>query len=214
MPDKNPPSPDQAAAFLAEAYNLPDEESMQQFYARWAEEYDNQMINLQYLSPGKIADKLMASLTDKDARILDIGCGTGLTVRKLHEHGYHNLYGIDLSPDMVRVAGSRGFYRGLTAGDVTEPLAYEAGYFQGVISSGTFTHGHVGPEPLAEIARILSPGGVLACTVHQDLWQARGFEQRFAELENSGELEKVSLEIDRYFADKEKEGWFCVYRRT
>ena len=214
MPDENPPSPDQAAAFLAEAYNLPDEESMQQFYARWAEEYDNQMINLQYLSPGKIADKLMASLTDKDARILDIGCGTGLTVRKLHEHGYHNLYGIDLSPDMVRVAGSRGFYRGLTAGDVTEPLAYEAGYFQGVISSGTFTHGHVGPEPLAEIARILSPGGVLACTVHQDLWQARGFEQRFAELENSGELEKVSLEIDRYFADKEKEGWFCVYRRT
>ena len=214
MSDEKPPSPDEATAFLAEAYNLPDEQSMQQFYARWAEEYDNQMINLQYLSPVKIADKLMANLADKDARILDIGCGTGLTVRKLHESGYHNLYGIDLSPDMVRVAGSRGFYQGLCAGDVTEPLPYETGFFHGVISSGTFTHGHVGPEPLAEIARILSSDGILACTVHQDLWQARGFEQRFAELESSGDLTRVSLEKDRYFEDKEKEGWFCVYRRS
>lgn len=35
---------------------------------------------------------------DKNARILDFGCGTGLLLRFLHQKGYTNLHGIDIDP--------------------------------------------------------------------------------------------------------------------
>ena len=200
-------------AFVTEAYNLKDQQSMQAFYAKWADKYDAQMAGLKYLSPGHIADLLMAALQSSDSKILDIGCGTGLTSRSLFDAGYRELYGIDLSEDMVRVAESRGIYRSLTAGDVNLPLPYDDDYFDGVISSGTFTHGHVGPEPFDEICRILRPGGVIACTIHDHLFESRGFKARLDELESQNVLQCLSLTMDRYFADEDPEGWFCVYRK-
>lgn len=38
---------------------------------------------------------------DKDAKIVDIGCASGETIRRLHSHGFSNLYGIDNSEAMI-----------------------------------------------------------------------------------------------------------------
>ena len=115
---------------------------------------------------------------------------------------------------MVRVATERDIYRQLLVGDITMPLAREAATYDGVISSGTFTHGHVGPEPLAEVHRILRPGGIFACTVHQDLWASLGFEVAFERMVASGQFVKLSVRHDKYYSDGELEGWFCVYQKT
>lgn len=200
--------------FVTEAYNLESKKSMKCFYAKWAEEYDQQMVDkLNYVSPGLIAEKMMSCLDNKNARILDIGCGTGLTVWALVEHGFNNLHGIDLSRDMVEMANAKGFYQDLKVGDINLPLDYEDDSFDGVISSGTFTHGHVGPEPLNEICRILKAGGILACTVHRDLWESMGFLNMFKQLENQSVLQCLSLEMNRYYDGNDPEGWFCIYRK-
>ncbi len=217
--DKNPSDPapskkaEDASAFLAEAYDLKDKDSMKKFYARWADDYDNQIENLDYLSPQLIGQAMQKYLTDKNAKILDVGCGTGLTANEMFKAGYTNLYGIDLSEDMVQVAQNRGIYNGVKAGDITLALEYEDNEFDGVISSGTFTHGHVGSEPLYEIFRIIQPNGVLACTVHQDLWQSREFDRVFQDLEKQNQIRCLSLEFDRYFENEEPTGWFCVYQK-
>ena len=201
--------------FLDEAYNLDDEASMMAFYRKWAEDYDRQMLDeLQYVSPTEIAKLLSHYLPERHSCILDVGCGTGLTSTYLAVAGYECLDGIDLSSDMVRVAAGRGIYRELLVGDVTLPLERDDASYDGVISSGTFTHGHVGPEPLAEIFRILRPGGILACTVHMDLWESRGFRAAFEALEQSGRAQCLERNSGIYFADREPEGWFCVYRRA
>ncbi len=205
----------QNTKFLAEAYGLDDEKSTLSFYAKWAADYDQQMIDqLGYLSPTLIAGKMIQHQDNLNSKILDIGCGTGLTAAGLAEHGFKDLYGIDLSAEMVNVAASRGIYSSLKVGDVNLPLDYDDHYFDGVISSGTFTHGHVGPEPLTEISRILKPGGILACTVHGALWEERGFKQKFEKLVSAKILEKLSLTMDQYFNNGEPEGWFCIYRKV
>lgn len=214
------PESDKAGAkgpgtFVTEAYNLEDQQSMKGFYAKWAEDYDHQMLDeLGYVSPALISKALLEQLDTQDAQILDLGCGTGLTVLLLAEAGFRNLHGIDLSEDMVRVAGSRGIYRDLKVGDITLPLDYESGSLDAVISSGTFTHGHVGPEPLTEICRILKPGGTIACTVHKDLWESMGFRDEFERLTEDAVLEQISLQMDRFYESGEPEGWFCVYRKS
>ena len=188
---------------------------MVEFYRKWAADYDHQMLEeLGYTSPTKIAQQLSQQVPDTQAAVFDIGCGTGLTCAFLADKGYTNLDGIDLSPDMVRVAGERGIYRELLVGDVNQALERDDESYDAVISSGTFTHGHVGPAPLDEIFRILKPGGILACTVHQDLWTSMGFEAKFAALVAQGVASRVSCRMDSYYKNGPDEGWFCVYLKT
>ncbi len=202
-------------AFVREAYALEDDNEMVDFYKKWAENYDHQMlVELKYISPALIAELLHQHLSDSNANILDIGCGTGLSCRLLAEKGYTKLDGIDLSPDMVQVAEQRGIYRELLVGDVNEMIKREDASYDGIISSGTFTHGHVGPEPLDEILRILKPGGIIACTVHLDLWETQGFKSKFEELVNTGSISCLSFHQDKYYEFGEPEGWFCVYQKS
>jgi predicted TPR repeat methyltransferase len=201
--------------FVNQAYSLDDDDKMVDFYRNWADDYDHQMLDeLGYTSPITIARLLDEYLPDKNARIFDIGCGTGLTCVFLHQQGYRALDGIDLSPDMVRVAENRGIYQDVLLGDVNQPLEIADNSYDAVISSGTFTHGHVGPGPLHEIFRILRPGGILACTVHMDLWQSKGFEASFESLVATGTAERLHLELDKYYKSGDLEGWFCVYRKN
>ena len=210
MPEVKGPSD-----FVDEAYHLGDEASMVEFYRKWARDYDHQMLDeLGYTSPFTLAAMLAEQLQNPAAEIFDVGCGTGLTCVALAEQGYSALDGIDLSPDMVRVAAERGIYRELLVGDVTRPLQRDDASYDGVISTGTFTHGHVGPEPMIELVRILRPGGVLACTVHGDLWQSMGFDACFESLLDSGAVEQLRLEFMPYYRDHDPEGWFCLYRKT
>ena len=40
----------------------------------------------------------------KDTKILEIGCGTGRFIQYLSSRGYHDLYGIDQSQEMIEIA--------------------------------------------------------------------------------------------------------------
>ena len=210
----SPTTPKGPSEFVSEAYNLDNDVKIVDFYSKWADEYDHQMIDvLGYTSPITVAQLLCDYLPDKNARIFDIGCGTGLTCKFLHQQGYDHLDGVDLSPDMVRVAQDRNIYRHVRVADVNQPFAIVGGSYDAVVCSGTFTHGHVGSEPLDEIFRVLKPGGILVCTVHNDLWRARGFEAKFESLINTGAIECLFLEQGNYYQEGESEGRFCVYMK-
>ncbi len=200
--------------FVEEAYSLESKESMVEFYQKWADAYDHQMLeNRRYLSPTLIAELLLKYLPDPQAAILDLGCGTGLTSKLLHSLGYHNLDGLDFSKDMLRVARNRGIYRDLIEADLNQPLDLPEACYDAAISSGTFTHGHVGPEPLQEVFRILKDKAVLACTIHLDLWQSRGFAGKLQDLIDKKSIRCLYREQDRFYANGDPEGWFCVYQK-
>ena len=62
--------------------------------------------------------------------------------------------GTDISPEMLEVAESKKVYRRLFIGDLTARLDVESGSYRSVVSSGTFTTGHVGPDALDEVLRL------------------------------------------------------------
>ncbi len=94
-----------AKAFLEQAYQASDANKQAQFYSKWASQYDAQMVDgLAYRSPQALADLLMPHLPNQEALILDIGCGTGLTVQSLYEAGFTHLHGLDRSLEMLTIA--------------------------------------------------------------------------------------------------------------
>ncbi len=200
--------------FLADAYGLDDKEHMVEFYEKWADDYDHQMMdNLRYLSPGRIAQLLIDHLSVPQPEILDIGCGTGLTSLPLHDHGFDRIDGLDFSADMLRVAGERNIYRQLIEADLNQPLTIADSSYHAVISSGTFTHGHVDATPLDEIFRILEQNGLLTCTIHMALWQTHRFEGHLNQLVDEGSIQCLGKDPGAYFEGGEDEGWFCIYQK-
>ena len=165
-PVKIPPGVNpQAAALLVRAYALQTDDESRALYRDWAETYDNTMLQgLNYQSPALVAGLLAQHLPDRQAQILDIGCGTGLGGQALAEHGFQCIDGLDVSPEMMKVAGRRGVYRQFLTADLNAPLPLANSSQDAMSCCGTFTHGHVDAKCLtscfgfcAQARRLLLP---------------------------------------------------------
>jgi ubiquinone/menaquinone biosynthesis C-methylase UbiE len=100
----------------------------------------------------------------------------------LQPSGIGPIDGTDISQDMLDVAATKGLYRNLFVGDLTQRLPVDDGVYQGIVSSGTFTHGHVGPDALDELMRITAPGGMMSLSINAKHYEAQGFAAKLDSL--------------------------------
>jgi SAM-dependent methyltransferase len=100
--------------------------------------------------------------------VLEIGCGTGVHARLLAAAGAH-VTAVDLTPTAVELTARRLELAGLEA-DVreadAEALPFADGSFDFVWSWGVIHHSESTDRVIAEIARVLRPGGRLAFMVY------------------------------------------------
>ncbi|HQZ05188.1 MAG: class I SAM-dependent methyltransferase [Rhodoferax sp.] len=205
----------QAAALLERAYALDGDAASRALYRDWAETYDDTMLQgLGYRSPAVVARMLGEHLADRQALVLDIGCGTGLAGHKLGELGFVAIDGLDLSPEMMQVAARRNVYRNFITADLNRPLPMRDGSYAGASCSGTFTHGHVDARCLDEVFRILQRGAPFSFTVKLEVWEPLGFKAMLAQLQADGRIAEVVTTHDRHYESSQlPDGVFCVYRR-
>jgi len=100
---------------------------------------------------------------------IDLGCGTGLMADALQGIATA-IDGIDIAPKMIELAGERGLYREVATAEITDFLARatDASYELAVAADVFIYVGRLEPT-LAELARVLPPGGVFAFSVeHAD----------------------------------------------
>ena len=100
-----------------------------------------------------------------DERLLDAGCGTGLTALRIAaRYPGCSVHGIDLSPKMIEVARTDAEKQGLAVdfrvGSITD-LPYPGAFFDLVITNIMYHHLDITEkrQAVAEIARVLRPGG-------------------------------------------------------
>jgi len=202
---------------LARAYALRNDnpEETLKLYADWAETYDQTMIDgLAYRSPRRIAALAAVSEPRRDARVLDVGCGTGLLADCLRGEGFSQIDGLDYSAPMLAVAKREGRIEEAFLRDLNAPLEMEAECYDMLASTGTFTHGHVGAGCLPGLLALLVPGGRLICTVHRDVWDEGGFGSGLQALTDAGVANLRSREADRLFEeDDEPTGWYLVVEK-
>ena len=65
------------------------------------------------------------------------------------------------------------FYITAQAGGADAEFVFQDGMYAGVVSSGTFLQGHLGPEALPELCRVIRPGGFMVFTVSIVEWCIR-----------------------------------------
>ena len=125
-------------------------------YDQWSGSYDQELSDNGYATPARCAAALVSTQTPVNAKILDFGCGTGVSGAAMQTRGFHTLDGCDLSAEMMKIAGTKGLYSKLwqiEAGDEL-PKGYDVIAAVGVISTGAAP-----PETLDIILDALNVGG-------------------------------------------------------
>lgn len=145
------------------------------------------MLDRYYARPGRL-------------RILDAGCGTGGAMSFLAQFG--SVVGVDLLPYALRLAGQRGAARRVCASVAALPLPAAA--FDLVTSFDVLVM--LPPEretaALAEIGRVLAPGGRLLLRVAANDWlrgahdRAWRVQHRYSAGEVRSRLERAGLEVE------------------
>ncbi|MEX3008630.1 class I SAM-dependent methyltransferase [Hoeflea sp. TYP-13] len=203
-----------------DALNLDGQpEHVQQFYDDWAENYEKDVDDIAYAGPSIISglvDKHAVHFGQQDRanlRVLDAGCGTGLAGKELHGNGFREIHGFDLSPEMAARAASSGFYQSAAGGiDLMKAEDhFEGESFDIIVSVGVFTLGHVPPEALEVLARLVRPGGLLVLSTRIEYYDETNYRQVAAGLIERGQMRLVDqLEHANYTSDGS--GHFWVYQ--
>lgn len=185
-----------------------DPEAIRAFYADWAKTYDSDvLLAIGYVGPMIAAEALVKHL-DKNALVLDAGCGTGLVGLELIKNDQTlTIDGIDLTPEMLAMSRKSGAYRKLAEADMCGPLngIAEATY-DGVVCAGVFAQGHVGPDGLDELIRIAKKGAPIVITVRDGAWEANGFKEKIDQLHEDGLIKPLAITHSPYHT---KEDIFC-----
>ena len=186
---------------LHRAYALQSPDDSRKLYGDWAETYDTGFVEARgYV----LHDHVARAFADAGGQgpVLDLGAGTGLCGAALRQYGVDSIDGTDISPEMLQQAETKQAYRSLFEGDILAGLTAPDGSYHGIVSAGTFTCGHVGPDGLDEVARLLRPGGLAVIAVRDVHYVDAGFKAKLDALSPQLELiRKNSVQIYTDAAD-------------
>ena len=150
-----------------------DSQGTAAYYDDWAESYDDTLAQWNYRSPVIVAAMLKQDVPP-GGPVLDAGCGTGLSGRALHDAGFRRITGIDISQASLDVAAQAGVYERLVQVNMQQaPLPLETGEFAAVQCVGVLTYVPDTAAILREFCRVVRPGGLVAFTQREDLFNER-----------------------------------------
>lgn len=172
------PKAENKGGTLEAAYDLSSPDDSRRLYRDWAETYDDGFIVANsYEYPARIAE--IFDQRGGKGPVLDVGCGTGAVAMAL---GARPVDGVDISPEMLAVARAKGAYRDLTEVNLMAWPELPEQAYAGVVSAGTFTHGHVGPEAMIPLTRAAASGALFVIGVNAEVFAQSDFQTVLMEL--------------------------------
>lgn len=164
------------------AYALKTPEDSRKLYRDWAETYDSDFAaENDYVLHIETARAFVQA--GGTGPVLDVGAGTGLCGEILADHGISPIDATDISAEMLQQAMRKDIYRDAIEADLTVGLPVPRDTYAGIVSSGTFTTGHVGPDEIDTLLRTAKPGAVLALSINAQHYDSAGFLAKFSALE-------------------------------
>jgi predicted TPR repeat methyltransferase len=185
---------------LENTYKLATPDDNVAYYRGFAQTYDTDFVEqMGYCYPGAVAAAYLSHAdASTDVPIADIGCGTGVVAAELKLPS-EVIDGMDISPEMLSIARAKNLYRNLFEADLTGNLQNISNAYGAVLSAGTFTFGHLGPEPLRNLLRIARSGALFVIGVNRAHFEKQSFSRTLDQMTGAGEIGSLEIaEINIY----------------
>jgi SAM-dependent methyltransferase len=133
-------------------------------FDQWSQRYDRSWLQRMFFGPVHAHVVAVATQAIPQARtVLDVGCGTGRLLGRLAQaYPTARLVGVDAAAGMAHVAVRRDRVAAVVG--VAERLPFRTGSVEVLVSTISFHHWGDQRRGLAEVRRVLVPGGHLLLT--------------------------------------------------
>jgi len=193
-------------------YKLKTTNEIMKYYDEWGikNKYDQDMVDWNYTGPKETVTLFKKYTNNKEIKIYDAGCGTGLVGVELKKCGYRNFDGADLSQKLLDLV-PKDLYQNLSKIDLNQSLDIKDNEYGAVLCVGTFTFGHVKPPALDEFIRITKNKGLLCFTINEGIYEEYGFDKKIKELTENNLWKKKEFFKSNYIASKNVNAWLGLY---
>ena len=129
------------------------------YYDEWAKnnKYNIDLADWNYSGPKESVDLFTKYNFNKNIKIMDAGCGSGLVGIELKKKGFTNIDGADFSQKMLDLIPNNT-YQNIYKIDFNEKLNIKDNQYQGMMCIGSFTFAHINSSVLSEMVRISDKG--------------------------------------------------------
>ena len=166
-----------------------EKKEIAEFFDRCAPWWDADMIR---------NEEIIATILDncgirEGIDVLDVACGTGVLFPDYQKRGVSSVTGIDISPEMAKIAAAKFPEVRVICGDVEE-TAFDRP-FDAVMVYNAFPHFPDPAKLIEALARVVKPGGRLSV--------AHSMSREQLQQHHSGRASKVSIDLihERELAD-------------
>ena len=196
-------------------YKLKTTDEVMKYYDEWGikNKYDQDMIDWNYTGPKETVATFTKYAKDKNIKILDAGCGTGLVGVELKKYNYLNIDGMDLSKKLLDLI-PKGYYQKLDQVDLNKPIKIKNDTYDAIMCVGTFTYGHVKPQALDEFVRITKNNGFICFTINEGIYEEYGFDKKIEKLKELKKLQVKEFFKSDYIKSKDVNAWLCLAEVT
>ena len=179
-------------------------------------------VNHSYSGPAVVAEHFSQKMKDlgytEDARILDLGCGTGLVGEELQKRGYKKIDGVDLMPEMLEQARAKGVYGSLKQGFMGSPgckdLGVDANQYDAVICVGVLTLAHVKSEGMDDLIHVVKPGGLVCFSIREQALNATkyGYREKMDRFTQEGKWKFLAKHHKSVYLNDDS-AWIFLYQK-
>lgn len=188
------------------AYSYASSADLRRYYNDSAKEYDDFADSVNYVLPARVVEIAAEHFGDRPERAIDVGCGTGLVgVEVVKLMPSLILEGLDLSSSMILEAyekkkeNGQRCYSSLIYADATREKCLQPKHYALMLSAGTFTLGHLGPEHLDMLLDSLVDSGLAVISIKSDHFENEGFLDYFSSADKDGLISmKALISVDSY----------------
>ena len=171
------------------------------------------MVDWKYSGPQETVEVFKKYAKNKDIKIYDAGCGTGLVGVELKKFGYNYYDGADLSQKLLDLIPNN-LYQKLSKVDLNKKIDIQDNVYDAVMCVGTFTFGHVKPHALDEFVRITKNKGLICFTINEGIYKEYGFDKKIKELNDKNSWIIKEFFKSDYIKSKDVNAWLCLSEIT
>ena len=192
-------------------YKLKTTDEVMKYYDAWGikNKYDQDMIDWNYSGPKETVQVFKKYAKNKDIKIYDAGCGTGLVGTELKKFGYKYFDGADLSQKLLDLV-PKELYQNLSKVDLNKNIEIKNNTYDAIMCVGTFTFAHVKPHALDEFVRIVKNKGLICFTINEGIYEKYGFDKKIDELRKNKSWNIKEFFKSNYISSKDVNAWLCL----